>query len=259
MVYETAMGAMGCEQTGSGPDVVLLHSLLTDRRVYDRIVPMLAAQRRLTIVDLPGFGDSDRVSGGIGGYADAMGELLDVAGVAPGATVIGNGFGSFVALGMAIRRSEQVARLVLAGAAVRFPEDVRGAFDLMAERASSEGMVAVADIAVARIFADEYAREHPDMVEERRAALIGMDVDGFVAGCRAIRDVDFTADLDSLSMPTLIVVGSDDRATLPAYGRELVAAIPGAQYLEMAGVAHGPQLQAPVEFLDAIGPFLGIE
>lgn len=250
---------MGAEQTGAGPDIVLLHSLLTDRRVYDRIVPALSAQRRLTVVDLPGYGASDGVSGGIRSYSAAMGELLDAMDVAPGAAVIGNGLGSFVALGMAVLRPEQVGRLVLAGAAARFPEEVRGAFDLMADKASSEGMAFVAEIAVARIFSDEYAREHPEMVDERRLALVAMEVEGFVAGCRTIRDVDFTADLVAVTTPTLIVVGSEDRATLPAYGRELAAAMPSAQYLELDGVAHGPQLQAPEQFLAAIAPFLGLD
>jgi pimeloyl-ACP methyl ester carboxylesterase len=249
---------MGAEQIGAGPDLVLLHSLLTDRRVYDRVLPPLAGRFRVTIVDLPGFGDSDLVPGGIGNYADAMASLLDAVGVAPPTAVIGNGLGSFVAVGMAIQHPELVGKLVLVGAAARFPESARGAFDVMAERASNGGMAAVTEVAVARIFADEYAREHPDMVEERRRALLGMNVEGFVAGCRTIRDVDFTSELAAVIAPTLVVVGSDDRATLPSYGRELAVGIRGARYLELPGVAHGPQLQAPGQFLDAIGPFLVI-
>lgn len=248
---------MGAEQSGAGADLVMLHSLLTDRRVYDRIVPTLAIEHRVTVVDLPGYGESTRVSGGIDAYADAVGAVMEAAGVAPGAAVLGNGLGAFVALGLAIRHPEQVGRLVLAGAAARFPEDVRGAFDTMAERATSHGMDSVAEIAVARIFADDYAAAHPEMVEERRRALLAMDASGFVDGCRVIRDVDFTAELPAMSTPTLVVVGSDDRATLPAYGRQLAAAIPGAEYLELPGVAHGPQLQAPEAFLAVIEPFLG--
>lgn len=259
MTYLTPFGTMSAEQLGSGPDLVLFHSLLTDRRVYDRIVPTLARRHRLTLADLPGYGDSDRVVGGIEAYADAMEELLDAAGVAAGAAVLGNGLGAFVALGLAIRHPERVGKLVLAGAAARFPEEVRGAFDMMAQRATTDGMGAVADVAVARIFSDDYSAAHPEMVAERRETLLGFEVAGFVDGCRTIRDVDFTADLEGMRTPTLVVVGSDDRATLPDYGRELAAALPRAEYLELPGVAHGPQLQAPDVFLTAIGPFLAAD
>ncbi|MGH8641919.1 MAG: alpha/beta fold hydrolase, partial [Burkholderiales bacterium] len=45
-------------QTGSGRDLILLHSLLTDRSAFDLVVPDLAKTRRLTLVNLPGYGAS---------------------------------------------------------------------------------------------------------------------------------------------------------------------------------------------------------
>ena len=43
---------------GEGRDLVLLHSLLSDRTAFDRIAPRLAAERRVFLVNLPGFGAS---------------------------------------------------------------------------------------------------------------------------------------------------------------------------------------------------------
>jgi pimeloyl-ACP methyl ester carboxylesterase len=45
-------------QSGSGRDFLLLHSLLTDRSAFDLVVPELARNRRLTLVNLPGYGAS---------------------------------------------------------------------------------------------------------------------------------------------------------------------------------------------------------
>jgi len=50
-LIETRGARIDVEQTGQGPDLVLLHSLLTDRTVFDRIVPKV--RRRLTLVNLP--------------------------------------------------------------------------------------------------------------------------------------------------------------------------------------------------------------
>ena len=50
-------------QTGTGRDLVLLHSLLSERSAFDRVVPLLSRGRRLTLVNLPGYGGSRRQGG----------------------------------------------------------------------------------------------------------------------------------------------------------------------------------------------------
>ncbi len=142
--------------------------------------------------------------------------------------------------------------------AVGFPDDAKQAFDVMAERALTEGMGAVAEIALRRIFTAEYGVAHPDMLEERRRAIVRMDPEGFADGCRVIRDLDLSAEVAGITTPALIVVGSRDEATPPDYGRRLATMMPRAEYRELPGVAHGPQLETPEEFVAAIGPFLGI-
>ena len=256
MIVETPQGAIGYEQVGEGRDLLLLHSLLTDRRVYDRILPPLSASRRVTLIDLPGYGDSDPVDPLIEHYADAIAHLAHALELNAGLAIVGNGLGAFVALATAVQHPDQVGRLVLAGVATRFPDNAKGAFDHLASGALTAGMGAIAGTAVRRIFTDDFIAEHAHLAEERRQALHRMNPAGFAAGCRAIRDVDLTGRLGEVDAPTLVVVGSDDQATPPSYGREVAALIPGALYRELANVAHGPQLQSPDQFLAAIGPFL---
>lgn len=45
-------------RTGKGPPLVLLHPLGADRHVWDALVPLLADQREVIALDLPGFGAS---------------------------------------------------------------------------------------------------------------------------------------------------------------------------------------------------------
>ena len=42
-IVEVKGGRVDAEQMGQGRDLVLLHSLLTDRSVFDRVAPVLAA------------------------------------------------------------------------------------------------------------------------------------------------------------------------------------------------------------------------
>ena len=46
------------DRAGSGPPLVLLHPLGTDRHVWDPVLPRLTGQREVITVDLPGFGES---------------------------------------------------------------------------------------------------------------------------------------------------------------------------------------------------------
>ncbi len=47
-------------------------------------------------------------------------------------------------------------------------------------------------------------------------------------------------------------------ATPPSLSASLHQAMPDSTYIELDSVAHGPQLQAPDRFLDAVEPFLGL-
>jgi hypothetical protein len=48
----TANGATTALRGGSGPDLVLVHSLLTDRDAFQAVVPELAERFRVTLLNL---------------------------------------------------------------------------------------------------------------------------------------------------------------------------------------------------------------
>jgi len=252
-------GRLSATPTGTGPDVVLLHSLLTDRGVWDRVVPTLAEQRRVWAVDLPGWGDSDTAPPDIGVFAARVAAFLEQGGLEKKTAVVGNGLGAMVALALAARHGARFGRLVLVGAAAWFPADAARAFATMAERVRKDGMAAVVDIAVARIFPDDYLRAHPDIREERRRVLLRTDPAAFITACTALGHLDLRDDLATISNATLIVVGDRDQATPPARARELADRIPAAQLTTLPDCAHAPQLQHPQAFLQAVGPFLGLD
>src|SRR6516225_7235637 len=86
-------------QQGSGPGLLLLHSLLTEMSVFDRVAEPLARTHRLTRINLPGFGASSPLSlAAVADYADHVARAMDALELPPGTDVFGNGFGAFVAL-----------------------------------------------------------------------------------------------------------------------------------------------------------------
>lgn len=252
-LVETSLGRVSYVESGSGKPLVILHSLLTDRHAFDGVIPSLPG--RVLALDLPGYGQSDRSEPTIEAFGDLMAAAVAQLCHEP-ATVMGNGLGSFVALGLAIRHPELVDRLVLVGAGATFPESARPAFANMAQLVESSGLAAVAPTALRRIFTEDYLETHPDEVTERTRALEAADPEVFAAACRAIEHVDLTEGARSVSVPTLIVVGEEDQATPPAMATALDGLLANSRVVVLPGIAHAPQLQDPDLFIDTISGFV---
>src|SRR5262249_48271745 len=89
--------AVEYRQEGRGPDLLLVHSLLTEMSVFDLVVPLLTQRHRVTRVNLPGFGASAPVAlNTVGEHADHVARAMDALSLPPTVDVFGNGFGAFV-------------------------------------------------------------------------------------------------------------------------------------------------------------------
>ncbi len=240
---------------GSGPALWLLHSLLADRDSFARVVEPLARHFTVHCPELPGFGGSARPEGGLAAVADRMAEAIGTVSSEP-VLVLGNGYGGFVALQMAIRHPGIARRLVLADCGACFSEPGRQAFRNMAAGAAKGGPEAIAAVAMRRLFAPAFQAAHPEIMTERLAAFLKTDTDVLVDACRSLAELDLLSDLARVTVPVLVLVGEEDEATPPPMSRELAAGLPDATLHILQGCAHVPQLQAPALFLDRVLPFL---
>lgn len=253
----TTNARLDVETIGSGPDVVLLHSLLSDRSSFLGLAQRLAPERRVSMVNLPGFGKSSPAEP-LQGHAERIAAYCETLGPAK-PDIVGNGLGSFVALTLAAYYGASVGRIVLLGCAVAFPEQGRATFTALAEKVRRGGMEAVADIAMARMFPEDFIAAHPDVVAERRAVFLTIDPSAFAAAAAALATLDLSSDLGRVRNPVLLVVGEKDGATPPALGRDLAGRLPDARFVELPGVGHAPHIHALELLLQTIGPFLGLD
>lgn len=244
------------EHAGSGRDLVLLHSLLTDRSAFEKVLPALAARRRVWLVNLPGYGRSSPGSGGIEQYADRIAALLAALGLERGTDVLGNGFGGFVATALAIRHGTAFDRLIVADALAAFPEPAKQPLRTLADNVRNQGMAGALDIAIRRMFPEPFIAAHPDIVDERKRALEQAHAESFCNACMALVALDFAPHLAKIRNRTKVMVGALDRTTPPELARELARGIPGAQFMEIEGCGHCPQLERPEAFVAAIESFL---
>ena len=254
----TVNAAQSGQAPGSAPALFLFHSLLSDRASFDAIVPKLSQSFRVIVPELPGFGGSKAVSGGLADVADRMAEAVKDAAGGDEAIVLGNGYGGFVALQMAIRHPGIASRLILADCGAAFSEEGRQAFRNMAAASKAKGLSAITDVAMRRLFAPEFQAQHTDLMQDRRAAFLKTDPDVFRAACAALAELDLRPELGKVTVPVLVLAGEHDEATPPPMSRELASLLPNARLKIIPGCAHVPQLQAPEIFLEAIGDFLSV-
>jgi pimeloyl-ACP methyl ester carboxylesterase len=252
-------GSLTAVRTGAGRDIVVLHSLLADRHAFDPVLPTLAANHRVTLINLPGFhGSQPTPLALMDAYVATIEDGFQEFGVGPDSILIGNGFGGTVALAFAMAHPERLSKLVLSDAAACFPEEGRRQFAVMAQKVAAEGLGSVAEIAAKRVYSPAYLTAHPEKIEDRQKVLLDIDPKAFQTACRILQEADLEKLAHRMHVPTLVVCGEFDQATPPALNKAIANKIAGAKYIELPGCGHCPPLEQPEAFIAAIKDFVGL-
>jgi pimeloyl-ACP methyl ester carboxylesterase len=223
---------LGYDRLGSGPPLVLVHSLGTDRCVWHPVLESLARERDVIAVDLPGFGESDPLPAGAPpaprALADAIEAFLDGLGIAR-PHVAGNSLGGWVALELGLSgRAASVTAIAPAGlwprALAPKPSIARGI-----ARAATPVLAAVVASPRGRRLALGTTMAHPERVPPREALRLVRAyaaAPGYDAVNAAMRAGRFDG-LDRLRVPLTFGWPDRDRlvgrpASLPAAARNVV-------------------------------------
>lgn len=246
-------------QVGDGPDLLLLHTLLAERTVFDRVLPELSARHRLTIPNLPGYGDTPPLSDpnpSVRDYSDRIAGIMDAADLPDDTAVLGNGAGGFMSVALGIDHGDRFGKLILADTGPGFPRPAKKPLRMLAEKVEAEGMEAVLDAAMLRMFPKPYIAANPDVIAERKAALATCVPAAFAATARALADVEMADEIGTIGNETLVMIGLDDATTPPDLSYALHQGIPGAKLIEIPDCGHCPQIQARDTFVKSVLGFL---
>lgn len=248
------------DEAGSGPPLLLVHAGIVDRRMWDDVMPALAASFRVIRLDLRGYGETPLPSGEFVYAADAA-ALLGALGVER-ASVVGVSMGGHVALDLAIAHPELVDRLVIVASGIDGWEHSAGMQALWEEENGAWDRGDLDEVAWINVrgWLDGPSRG-PDAVapalrqrvfEMQRRALDYDNDDakgGWLVASRRAR-------LGDVRSPTLVLVGALDQPDFGEIARFLAGEIPNARFEELLGVAHLPPMEDPAAFTRVVLEFL---
>jgi len=154
---------------------------------------------------------------------------------------MGASMGGAVAQLVALHHPDRVRSLVLACTACRVHPWRRELLSEWASIANERGMSEMAKRAVHWVVAARSARRFWPALGWFGPLAVRPPAHAFSAQVRAILDApeDEAGRLESLHVPTLVIVGSQDVLTPRGDSEELAERIPGAELVVISGAAHG--------------------
>lgn len=250
---------LAVEVRGEGPALLFVHGYPLDRTLWQHQLGALTGFRRIA-PDLRGLGLSDAPDLGysMATYADDLAALLDAL-HADNVVICGLSLGGYVALEFARRYRTRLRGMVLMStrAEADTPE-MRKAREAAMQVARDRGAAAIAQQMLPDLFAPGARETMPQVVDRIRAMMEAAPVKGIVGALSAMRDrPDSTPTLSDLEgLPTLVVVGDQDRIAGPAVARGIAAGIPGAMLSIIPGAGHLPPVEQPIATTRVLTEFL---
>ena len=247
---------------GSGPPIVFSHGLLWSTRLFEPQVASLRARYRCVAYDHRGQGRSDAPPGR--GpvtieqcYEDAA-ALVDALVLGP-VHFVGLSMGGFVGMRLAARRPDLVRSLMLLETSAEAePAANRPRYRLLANVVRWFGARPVAGRVMPIMFGRTFLTDPARAVE--RAAWQAHLVGNRRAIWRAVYGVVDRAavadELPRITAPTLVVVGDEAVATVPAKAERIAALIPGARLVVVHGAGHSSSVEQPAQVTAALAGFL---
>ena len=247
------------QEHGAGAEtIVFAHGLLWDGRMFDAQVAALQDRYRCITFDFRGQGQSEVTPGGydMDTLSDDAAALIEALGCAP-CHFVGLSMGGFIGMRLAARRPELIRSLVLMETSAD-PEPAENApkYRAMGMVGRIFGRLGFGLVSgrVMRIMFGRKFLEDPTRAAERavwRERLMSNDKAGVTRALQGVIDrKPVHGELGRIACPTLVMVGDQDVATVPAKAERIHAAIPGSRLVVIPGAGHTSSAEEP-EFVNA--------
>lgn len=246
---------------GPGPVVVLLHGFPLDLSMWDAQRETIGSMYRVITPDLRGHGRTAAPDGiyPVDDMADDVIELLDALKISEPVVLGGLSMGGYIALSIAVRYPKRLRGLMLMDtrASADSPEAARIREELAREVEETESAGPVVASMLPKLFGPAGTARRPELVGQMREVMertVPRAVAGTLRGLAA--RPDRTADLSRITLPTLVMTGSDDAMIPIEESRAMSSAIPNAELVIIPDSGHLAPVENPAPANAAILRFL---
>lgn len=250
------------EENGSGDETIIFsHGLLWSGRMFDQQVAHFKERYRVITYDHRGQGQTEVTQDGYDMdtlYEDAV-ALIQALNVAP-CHFAGLSMGGFVAMRLAARRPELLKSVILIETSAE-PEPAENVpkYKMLNLVARWLSLRLVAGQVMPIMFGQKFLNDPARMAERKlwRERMIANDRIGITrAVLGVVNRKPILDELSKITLPTLILVGDQDVATVPAKAERIHSLIPQSKLVVIPGAGHTSSVEEPKAVNAAIESFL---
>jgi 3-oxoadipate enol-lactonase len=246
------------EVTGpaEAPVLMLSSSLGTTKHMWDPQMPAFTKDYRVVRYDRRGHGKSGVPKGPysmemLARDAIAIMDALKLDKI----NWLGLSMGGMEGMWLGAHAGNRIDKLILSNTTTHYPD--KSMWHTRMDGVSKAGSVAgIADMVINAWLTKDFQDAQPDTTARMKEMMISTPVEGYLACCAAVRDMDHREILKDIKAPTLIIAGAKDPATNVAAAEFIRDRIPGSK-LAIVEAAHIANVEVPDEYARAVLDFLG--
>ncbi|MBC7878939.1 MAG: alpha/beta hydrolase [Anaerolineales bacterium] len=228
------------ERRGKGTPLMLVHGFPLDSSSWNEVIPSLEDKFDLILPDLRGLGQSTTIESQytMSDMADDLAGLLDHLGVEKTA-IAGHSMGGYVALAFAKKYPDRVSGLGLVSsqAAGDPPERKEGRYKTAAD-VTEKGVSVVVEAMTPKLSADARVQAFV------RGAIEKQSQAGVSGALKAMAErEDLTSLIAAFNFPLVLIHGDADALVPIDRAKEIKAAVPSANFVELKGAGHMPMME----------------
>jgi pimeloyl-ACP methyl ester carboxylesterase len=245
---------------GDGLPVLLVHAFPMDSSMWEPQLEALGDRFRFLAPDLKGFGGSDapddRAEYSMDAWADDLNAFLDEVG-AGDIVLAGLSMGGYISFAFLRKYGDRVKALVLADTkAEDDPPEGKEKRTNQQNQVASDGTTGLIEGLTGALLGEPTREKKPDVVEATKRYMDNPP-QGFIGALEAMKNrPDSSAELTSIGVPTLVIVGENDAITPPDASRKIHEHVGGSRLVVIPESGHLSNIEAPEAFNGALAEFL---
>ena len=225
---------------GTGFPIILIHGLSDTLMLWNPLIPELSGHYRIVTMDIRGHGYSGKPAGpySIQMFSEDLREFLDKLQI-PKAHFLGLSMGGSIAQQFTLDYPERVCSLTLLSSFYGHDSVLLGIFGKLKKALSENGLAAFYDEAIKLVVSREFASAHAKEIEEMKKAFVKINSQtALLDAIDACSKFDVSGRISQVSVPTLILSGSEDVFVPPYLAGKIHQAVKGSEWHNLTGVGH---------------------